>query len=90
MRLTIALLLIALGACGSESQPRQQAVPAPAAAAEIPASAAASPAQLMALPDDPQVLKRLEAMGYTVHADEGHLHPPGMTGCPAMGESAAM
>ena len=90
MRLIVATLLVALGACGSESQPRKQAGPAPAAAAEVPSAAAASSAQLMALPDDPEVLKRLEAMGYTVHADQGHLHPPGMAACPAMEEGAAM
>lgn len=90
MRLTVAPLLLALGACGPESQPRQQAGPAPAATADFPTPAAASSAQLMALPDDPEVLKRLEAMGYTIHADQGHLHPPGMTSCPAMGEGAAM
>ena len=91
MRLTVATLLLALAACGPESQPRKQAGPAgPAAAAQLPASAAASSAQVMAIPDDPDVLKRLEAMGYTVHADQGHLHPPGMAGCPAMGDGAAM
>ena len=92
MRLTVATLLLALGACGSESQPREESSPAApaAAAAEIPGAAAASSAQMMAIPDDPEVLKRLEAMGYTIHADQGHLHPPGMAGCPAMGEGAAM
>ena len=91
MRLVFVTFVLALGACGSESQPQQQAGPtAPAAAIEIPTTAAVSSAPLMAIPDDPEALKRLEAMGYTIHEEQGHLHSPGVTGCPAMGESAAM
>ncbi|HUG45081.1 MAG TPA: hypothetical protein VMK31_01035 [Sphingomicrobium sp.] len=91
MRLIVATFVLALGACGSESQPQQQARPtAPAAAVEIPTPAAVSSAQLMPIPDDPEALKRLEAMGYTIHEEQGHLHAPGVTGCPAMGEGTAM
>lgn len=94
MRLIIATLVLALGACGSESQPRQQpGSAAPAAAVQIPtpaAAASAQPAPLMAIPDDPEALKRLEAMGYTIHEEQGHLHAPGVTSCPAMGGGPAM
>ena len=91
MRLIVATLLLALGACGSEGQPRQQAGPAaPAATVEVPAAAAVSSAPLMAIPDDPEALKRLKAMGYTIHEEQGHLHAPGVSGCPAAGEGAAM
>lgn len=91
MRLIVATLVLALVACGSESQPRQEAKPvAPAAAAEVPAAAAASTAELMPIPQDPEAVKRLEAMGYTIHAEQGHLHAPGVTSCPAAGDGAAM
>ena len=94
MRLIVATLVLALGACGSENQPEEQAAPtAPATAVEIPTPAAAVSGQsapLMAIPDDPEALKRLKAMGYTIHEEQGHLHAPGVAGCPAMGDGAAM
>ena len=95
MRMIAGVLVLALGACGAERQPQDQSVSAPpaAAAAEIPAAANAVRAQtspLMAIPDDPQALKRLEAMGYTIHAEQGHLHAPGVTSCPQMGDGPVM
>lgn len=93
MRLIVATIVLALGACGSQSDPRQQAAPGASAAApaKMPMpKATATSAPLMGIPDDPAALKRLEEMGYTVHTDEGHLHAPGVDGCPAMGEGAAM
>lgn len=92
MRIVVGLLLT-LGACSAERQPQEQAASrqaaAPGIAAAAPAaSAAASP--LMAIPDDPEALKRLEAMGYTIHAEQGHLHAPGVTGCPQMGDDPVM
>lgn len=92
MRVSVVALLLALGACGSESHPRQQPGPAaPTATLDNPSqSAAGAAAQLMAIPDDPEALKRLEAMGYTIHKEQGHLHAPGVTGCPAMARGAAM
>ena len=91
MRLNIILAIVALGACSSESEPRQpateQQAQAPSAAAPTaPVQAAA----LMAIPSDPQAVKRLEAMGYTVHREEGHLHAPGVKGCPAMADGPVM
>lgn len=89
MRLIIPTLVLALGACGSESQPQQQAGPtAPATTAA--AAVSGEPAPLMDIPTDPEALKRLEAMGYTIHAEQGHLHAPGLTSCPAMGDGPAM
>lgn len=93
MRIVVGLLL-ALGACGQQDQTGQSQSPQPAVpAVEIPAAAAAAPAQstpLMAIPDDPEALKRLEAMGYAIHAEEGHLHAPGSNGCPKMGDDPVM
>jgi hypothetical protein len=90
MRVATAILLL-LGAC-SESQPEREAsAAAPAAAAELPTVAAASAPQtspLMAMPEDAEALKRLQAMGYTVHED--HLHAPGVTSCPKMGDDPVM
>ena len=92
MRMTIILVIGALGACSSEGEPQQ---PAAEQQAQAP-SAAASPtapvqtAALMAIPGDPQAVKRLEAMGYTVHREEGHLHAPGVKGCPAMADGPVM
>ena len=94
MRMVVAVAVLGLCACDSERQPESHAATPPAAAAaaaEIPAAADAAPAQsspLMAVPEDPAALKRLEAMGYTVHAD--HLHPPGVTNCPKMGDDPVM
>lgn len=94
MRLILVTSVLALGACGSESQRNEQPASAPPAAAAktaAPAAAAsATAAPLMAIPDDPKALQRLAAMGYTVHEEQGHLHAPGLTGCPAMGDGPAM
>lgn len=93
MRLMIATFVLALGACDSQTEPRQQSgsgAPAPAAAKMPVPAAAAAAAPMMAIPDDPAALKRLEEMGYTIHKEEGHLHAPGVEGCPAMREGAAM
>ena len=94
MRMMVGMLLLALGACGSENQPEEPAIAAPAAAA-TPMPAASAPASsnsepLMAIPQDPKALQRLAAMGYTIHEEQGHLHAPGLTGCPAMSDGPAM
>lgn len=92
MRL-VALLLMTLAACSAERQPEEQAVLPEAAASGVPAAAAAAPERsppIMAIPDDPEALKRLEAMGYTIHAEQGHLHAPGVANCPQMGDSGVM
>ena len=88
MRMTVGMLLLALASC-SDAEPQreaQPAQPASAAAGVMPVQASA----MMAIPSDPQALKRLEAMGYTIHQEEGHLHAPGVKGCPAMAEGPVM
>ena len=40
---------------------------------------------MIPIPKDQAQLKRLLAMGYTVHED--HLHAPGVTSCPKMSEN---
>lgn len=80
--------VLALAACSEQREPE---APAPAAGAEVPAAASATAPQtspLMAMPEDPEALKRLQAMGYTVHED--HLHAPGVTSCPKMGSDPVM
>lgn len=92
MRILLVALL-GLGACSAERQPDDRTALPEAAAAGIPAAAPAAPDQsppLMAIPEDPEALKRLEAMGYTIHAEQGHLHAPGVTSCPQMGDGPVM
>lgn len=91
MRVTVGILVLSLCACSGEGEPKQQ----PQASQQPPAPQAAGPApvqqaSLMAIPGDPEALKRLEAMGYTVHREEGHLHAPGVKGCPAMADGPVM
>lgn len=79
-------LLLALAACSQQKHDRtaeQKAVPP----ALVPAKV--SKATLMIpLPKDTAQLKRLLAMGYTVHDD--HLHAPGVTTCPKMSENPVL
>lgn len=99
MRILVGMLLL-VGACAPEGEPQGQGQASQAAvpAAELPAAAAAMPAQspvpaqsaMMAIPDDREALKRLEAMGYTIHAEQGHLHAPGVNSCPQMGDGPVM
>lgn len=80
----VALLL--LTACNDQGEERS-AVEAPAPAA-VPPTDAQSQAALLPVPEDPAQLKRLVSMGYTPH--EGHMHAPGVTACPKMGENPVM
>jgi hypothetical protein len=93
MRIAVVLVL-ALGACSEQGQPEGQAQSAqPALTPATMPAAAALPAQsspLMTIPEDPDALKRLEAMGYTIHAEQEHLHAPGVTSCPKMGDDPVM
>lgn len=94
MRVTLGVLAVILGACSVDGgEDREVSPPAGAAAVEVPAARGAAPKQasaMMAIPSDPDALKRLEAMGYTVHREEGHLHAPGVKGCPAMANGPVM
>ena len=89
MRFNAGVLALSLAAC-ADREPEEQA-PVPAAAQEVPAGAEATPAHaapLLAIPDEPAALKRLQDMGYTIHDD--HLHAPGVTACPKMAENPVM
>ena len=79
------VLLIALGACSQE--PREASTEQPAATGPVP-TAPLKQAAMVSLPKDPAKLKRLEAMGYTVHED--HLHAPGVSACPKMSDDPIM
>jgi hypothetical protein len=83
MRIVLALLL--LTGCAQEREPEaaesKTNVTPPAAAPAQPQPGQSS--ALMAIPEDPQAVAKLEAMGYTIHED--HLHAPGVTTCPKMG-----
>ena len=90
MRVTVILLLLAMGACGrGESEPREEEqaqTPAVSAPAARPAATPAS----MPIPNDPAAVRRLEAMGYTVHREGGDVHAPGVKSCPAMADGPVM
>lgn len=91
MRVIMGTLVLALAACGSEQPQREAEAPKAAAAVSTPAQAAVPvQAAMMAIPDDPEAVKRLQAMGYTVHSEENHLHAPGVKGCPAMADGPVM
>lgn len=89
MRVIVGLLVLVVAGC-SESAPEQQAeAPAPI---DLPAAGATKvkAASLMPIPDDPAAVARLEQLGYTVHEEEAHLHPPGVAACPAMAGGPVM
>jgi hypothetical protein len=95
MRLKLAVLVLALGACNGEREPQGEAAsstpaPAPAPAPVAATAPAAQSSALLDIPDDAAALKRLTAMGYTVHEEQGHLHAPGVNGCPAMAGGPVM
>ena len=81
MRIRMLVLVFALAACGRQPAQEKRAEAPPAAA---PMQQAA----MVSLPKDPASVKRLEAMGYTVHDD--HLHAPGVSSCPKMGDDPIM
>lgn len=99
MRMSVAVIVLAACACGGDggqerdASPPVEALPAEGAGAEgaMPTQASPTPASaMMPIPSDPQALVRLEAMGYTVHREEKHLHAPGVKGCPAMADGPVM
>ena len=93
MRMSVAVILLAACACGGDGgQERDASPPVEALAVNGAGADGAMPKQaaMMAIPSDPQALSRLEAMGYTVHREEEHLHAPGVKGCPAMADGPVM
>ncbi len=94
MRIIVAVLIVALGGCSGENdQQSEAALPAAASTDSALSPMGKSPVEsavLLAIPSETKALKRLEAMGYTVHQEEGHLHAPGVKGCPAMADSPVM
>lgn len=89
MRVMFGLLVLVLAGC-SESAPEQR-VKAPAPI-DLPTvgSTEVKAVSLMPVPDDPAAVARLEQLGYTVHQEEAHLHPPGVKECPAMAGGPVM
>ncbi len=84
MRIMILTGLL-LGACAPEREAARDERPAAPAAGQV--TAQPQPRQssmLMSVPGDPEALKKLVAMGYSVHED--HLHAPGVTASPKMGD----
>ena len=82
MKRLALVLILTLTACGEGSAPPAQAPRSSVSAANGLPSAAATPAAMeskMPVPADKAQLKRMLAMGYTVHED--HLHPPGVKEC---------
>ena len=94
MRVSVAMIVLVVCACsGDGGRERDASSPAGASTVKGVAAGGALPTQasaMMAIPSEPEVLKRLEAMGYTVHREEGHLHAPGIKGCPAMADGPVM
>lgn len=81
----VLIVFLALGAC-SQQPSANSAEAAPAADAGNAASV--QQAALIGVPKDPAQLKRLEGMGYTAHDD--HMHAPGVSTCPKMGDDPVM
>lgn len=81
-------LLILVSAC-AEDRPAEADTQASAPAAaqspmQVTPAAAPMAEGLADIPQDKDQLRRLLAVGYTVHMD--HLHKPGVTGCPKMSD----
>jgi len=88
------MIVLAVCGCSGDGDREHDASP-PAGSSTVDGSVTdrALPTQaslMMAIPNEPEALKRLEAMGYTVHREEEHLHAPGVKGCPAMADSPVM
>jgi len=79
----IALVLaFSLTACGKDAAPPVQSPKASAPATSAMPTMASKPKtmeRMILVPTDKAQLKRMLAMGYTVHED--HMHPPGVKEC---------
>jgi len=74
----------ALAACSQQRHEQTNERQSEGAPAIMPAKISKA-ALMIPIPKDQAQLKRLLAMGYTVHED--HLHAPGVTSCPKMSEN---
>ena len=92
--LLIAFALLPLvGSCARHKPAGQRAAPTKIAVPVIPATMTGRVSNpkgwkgplMVPKPKDKARLKRLLAMGYTIHED--HLHAPGVVGCPKMSEN---
>jgi hypothetical protein len=80
-RFALVLALI-LSACGKSAAPPDQASKASALVTNAMPTMASKPTameRMIPVPTDKAQLKRMLAMGYTVHED--HMHPPGVKEC---------
>jgi hypothetical protein len=86
MRRALIGTALLIAACGQQKH-QQAAAQRPATAVTVPGMAAgqSKAALMIPIPKDRTQLKRLLAMGYTIHED--HLHAPGVTSCPKMSEN---
>jgi len=79
----IALVLaFSLTACGKDAAPPVQTPKASAPATSAMPTMASKPKtmeRMIPVPTDKAQLKRMLALGYTVHED--HMHPPGVNEC---------
>jgi hypothetical protein len=91
--LTAIALLPLAASCAQHKAPAQRGGPAKIGAPVIPATMTGRVSNpkgwkgplMIPMPKDKAQLKRLLAMGYTIHED--HLHAPGVIGCPKMSEN---
>ena len=76
------VLAFSLTACGKDAAPPVQSPKASAPATSAMPTMASKPKtmeRMILVPTDKAQLKRMLAMGYTVHED--HMHPPGVKEC---------
>lgn len=91
--LTALALLPLVASCAQHKPAAERAAPSKIAAPVLPATMTRKVSNpkgwkgplMIPMPKDKAQLKRLLAMGYTIHED--HLHAPGVVGCPKMSEN---
>lgn len=93
MRVVVIMPLVLGAACSQEPNPAQSraasaAPPLIAVSAQPGAQPVEGQSAMRSVPTDPVALRKLQAMGYTVHDD--HLHAPGVAACPKMSDDPVM
>lgn len=84
----ILVMLLVLGACSDQAADQGRETAAPAAVPTAPTDAPVAQQAMVSVPNDPAELKKLAAMGYSVHDD--HMHAPGVSSCPKMSDDPVM